>query len=184
MAPRLMTASLDEATLRQTLTAYNTLLTTIYLESETRVVLSPLGDFLGPKITLPPVRWLIGRAFGPALEIRWHVEGDQFEATALTESGAGPDDWQPSQWNTLLDPTTHPRDVLLVGVNTLALPPDHIHHNAQPDGGLWIDTRIPRPLYYPAPDPKAQRVVLRCLDYLSHGLVVITRLCGLASYNP
>ncbi len=183
MPPRLLTTTLDEATLRRTLTTFNVLLTTIYLESETRVALSPLGDFLGPKITLPPVRWLVGRAFGPALEIRWRLEGDQFEATALTESGAGPEDWQPSPWNTQLDPTTHPRDVLLVGVNTIALPPDHIHYNAQPQGGLWIDTRIPRPLYYPAPDPKARRVVLHCLDYLSRGLVVITRLCGLASYD-
>ncbi len=57
MPPRLLTTTLDEATLRRTLTTFNVLLTTIYLESETRVALSPLGDFLGPKITLPPVRW-------------------------------------------------------------------------------------------------------------------------------
>jgi hypothetical protein len=67
-------------------------------------------------------------------------------------------------------------------VNSTALPPDHVLYNAQPQGGLWIDTRIPRPLTYPAPDPQAPRVVLRCIDYLSRGLVVLTRLCALATY--
>jgi hypothetical protein len=183
MTPRLVTASLDESVLRQTLAAFDANLTTIYLESETRVVLVPLADFLGPKIVLPPVRWLTGRAFGPALEIRWRLESDLFEATALAESAIGPTGWQDSPWNAWLDPVTRPRDVLLVGVNSIDLPPDHVLYNAQLQGGLWIDTRIPRPLTYPAPDPKAQRVVLHCIDYLSHGLVVLTRLCTLATYG-
>jgi hypothetical protein len=183
MPPRLLTASLDEPALRQTLSDAGPALTTIYLESETRIVLTALSNFLGPKITLPPVRWLTGRAFGPALEIRWRLDGDQFETTALTESEVGPKGWQESGWNTLLDPVPRPRDVLLVGVNSTALPPDHVLYNAQPQGGLWIDIHIPRPLYYSAPDPKARRVVLHCLDYLSRGLVVITRLCSLASYD-
>ncbi len=186
MPPHLVTASLDEPGLRQTLSTFNPHLETIYLESETRIVLAPLADFLGPRITLPPVRWLAGRAFGPALEIRWRLEGDLFEATALTESdqaGMYPATWQESQWNALLDPVTRPRDVLLVGVNSAALPPDHVLYNAQPGGGLWIDTRIPRPLSYPVPDPEAARVVLHCLDYLSRGLVVLTRLCALAAYS-
>ncbi len=183
MLPRLVTASFDETGLRQTLSTFNAHLKTIYLESETRIVLVPLADFLGPKITLPPVRWLTGRAFGPALEVRWRLEGDVFETTALTESDVGPANWQESKWNALLDPVTQPRDVLLVGINSTALPPDHALYNAQPDGGLWIDTRVPRPLYYPAPDPKAHRVVLHCLDYLSRGLVVLTRLCALSAAN-
>ncbi len=176
-----MTTTLDETGLRQTLASFNAHLKTIYLESETRIVLVPLADFLGPKIALPPVRWLTGRAFGHALEIRWRLEGDLFETAALTESDVGPANWQESQWNALLDPVTRPRDVLLVGVNSIVLPPDHILYNAQPDGGLWIDTSVPRPLAYPAPDPKARRVVLHCLDYLSRGLVVLTRLCALGS---
>ncbi len=183
MPPRLVTASLDESRLRQTLSAFSADLRFIYLESETRVVLAPLADFAGPKITLPPVRWLVGRAFGPALEIRWRLDGDQFEATALTESAAGPTGWQDSKWNAVLDPASRARDVLLAGVNSTALPPDHILYNAQPQGGLWIETRIPRPLYYPAPDSKARRLVLRCIDYLSRGLVVHTRLCDLAAYD-
>jgi hypothetical protein len=183
MPPRLLSASLDEAALRRVLSAYNNLLTLVYLESETRVVLAPLVDFLGPKITLPPVPWLVGRAFGPTLEIRWHTEGDQFEALSLTESGAGPDDWQASPWTPLLDPVTRERYVLLAGVNSTALPSDHTLYNAQPDGGLWVDTRIARPLNYPAPDPKAERVTLRCIDYCSRGIVVISRLAALASYD-
>jgi hypothetical protein len=183
MPPRLVTASLDEFRLRQTLSAWTADLRYIYLESETRIVLAPLADFIGPKITLPPVRWLAGRAFGPALEIRWRMEGDQFEATALAESSIGPTGWQDSPWNRLLDPATRPRDVLLAGVNSTALPADHILYNAQPQGGLWVETSIPRPLYYPAPDRKARRVVLRCIDYLSRGLVVLTRLSDLAAYD-
>jgi hypothetical protein len=181
--PRLLTASLDESRLRQTLIAFNAELRFIYLESETRVVLAHLSDFLGPKITLPPVRWLVGRAFGPVLEIRWSLENDQFEAVALTESEAGPTDWQASPWNPLLDPATRNRNVLLAGINSTALPTDHVLHNAQPQGGLWVDTGIPRPLYYPAPDPGARQVVLRCIDYLSRGLVVLTRLCDLGTYD-
>src|SRR4051812_43195725 len=119
MPPRLVTASLDETALRQTLTSFSASLKTIYLESETRVVLAALADFLGPKIVLPPVRWLVGRAFGPTLEIRWRLDGDQFEAVALSETDSGPKDWQDSPWNRLLDPATRPRDVVLVGVNSI-----------------------------------------------------------------
>ena len=183
MPPRLLTASLDESALRRTLSESGPALNLIYLESETRIVLEPLSNFLGPKITLPPVRWSMGRAFGPALEIRWRLDGEQFEAIALTESDEGPKGWQNSPWNALLDATSRPRDVLLVGVNSTALPPDHILYNAHPQGGLWIDSHTPKPLYYPAPDPKARRVVLHCIDYLSRGLVVLTRMCGLASYD-
>ena len=181
--PHVVMSTLDESTLRRTLGEFSAALTTIYLESETRVVLAPLTDFLGPRILLPPVRWLTGRAFGPTLEIRWHLDGDQFAAVALTENGPLPENWQDSPWNKLLDPDTRPRDVLLVGVNSIALPRDHALYNAQPQGGLWIDTRIARPLNYPVSDPKARRVVLRCVDYLSHGLVVLTRLCALAAYK-
>src|SRR5579871_5960331 len=123
--PRLVTSTIDESALRQTLAEFNAALTTIYLESETRVVLTPLSDFLGPRITLPPVRWLTGRAFGPTLEIRWNADGvqrEQFGAVALTENGSLPANWQDSPWNALLDPDTRPRDVLLVGVNSIALP--------------------------------------------------------------
>ena len=183
MPPRLLNATLDEPALRWTLSDSGPALTTIYLESETRIVLTALSNFLGPKITLPPVRWLTGRAFGPALEIRWRSEGDQFEVTALTESDAGPKGWTDSQWNALLDPAARPRDVLLVGVNSTALALEHVLYNSQPQGGLWVDTRIPRPLYYPAPDPRVRRVVLHCMDYLSRDLVVLTRLCSLASYD-
>jgi hypothetical protein len=185
MPPQLTTATLDESALRQALSSHATQLTTIYLESETRVVLAPLADYLGPKITLPPVRWLTGRAFGPALEIRWRLDGaaDLFNATALTETPIGPEGWQASPWNAVLDATTRHREVLLVGINSIALPPDHPLFNVQPQGGLWIDTRTPRPLNYLAPNPKAQRLVLKCVDYLSRGLVVITRLCALAAYD-
>src|SRR5690242_15859377 len=110
-APRISHATLDEAALRKALNQFKADLKLIYLESETRIVLTGLEDFVGPKITLPPVRWLSGRAFGPDLEIRWHLEGDQFEASALTESSKGPTDWQSSNWNSLLDPQTRPRDV-------------------------------------------------------------------------
>jgi hypothetical protein len=185
MPPQLTTATLDESALRQALNTHVTQLTTIYLESETRVVLAPLVDYLGPKITLPPVRWLTGRAFGPALEIRWRLDraADLFNATALTETPIGPEGWQASPWNAVLDATTRPRDVLLFGVNSTSLSTDHTLFNVQPQGGLWIDTRIPRPLNYPAPNPKAQRLALKCIDYLSRGLVVITRLCALAAYD-
>jgi hypothetical protein len=185
MPPQLTTTTLDESALRQALSTHAAQLTTIYLESETRVVLAPLVDYLGPKITLPPVRWLTGRAFGPTLEIRWRHDGaaDLFSATGLTETATGPEGWQNSPWNAVLDGTTRPRDVLLAGINTTALPGDHVLFNVQPQGGVWIDSRIPRPLYYPASSLNAQRLVLRCVDYLSRGLVVITRLCALAAYD-
>ena len=189
MPPHLTNALLDEAALRKALNDHSTALTTIYLESETRVVLTALADFLGPKITLPPLHWLTGRAFGPTLEIRWHLsgergnQGDQFEATALTESNAGPTDWRPSAWNPLLDAETRERDVLLRGVNSLTLPKDHRLHNVQPQGGLWIDLHIPRPLRYPTTDLAASRLMLHCIDYCSQGLVVITRLCTLKEFQ-
>src|SRR5260221_6218919 len=176
--PRIVTAMLDEADLRRTLNESRGELTTIYLESETRIVLAPLGDFLGPKISLPPVPWLTGRAFGPKLEIRWNMDENRFEAAALSESGNLPNGWQDSPWNSLLDQETRQRDVLLVGVNSIELPQDHTLYRAKPEGGLWIETRIPKPLYYPVDDAKAKRVMLRCVDYLSRGLVVLSRLTG------
>jgi hypothetical protein len=186
MPPRLLNATLDESALRACLSRFSADLTTIYLESETRVVLAPLPDFLGPRVTLPPVRWYVGRAFGPSLEIRWNLQGDQgdhFEAIALTESASGPSDWQPSAWNPLLDAETRSRTVLLRGVNTGALPPDHVLFDRQSQGGLWIESSIPHPLTYPAPEPKAERVALRCVDYLSRGYVVITRMAALDTYQ-
>src|SRR5947209_556057 len=111
--PRIVTATVDESDLRRVLNESRSELTTIYLESETRIVLVPLADFLGPKISLPPVRWLVGRAFGPKLEIRWHMDENRFEAAALCESGNLPSGWQDSPWNSLLDKETKTRDVLL-----------------------------------------------------------------------
>src|SRR5258708_31059489 len=107
--PRLSNATLDESGLRKALNTYSAELTTIYLESETRVVLTPLADYLGPKITLPPVHWLAGRAFGPALEIRWNLSGDQrdqFEAVALTETNVRPTDLQPRPLQAMLPSAT------------------------------------------------------------------------------
>src|SRR5579859_5722528 len=127
-APRLSNATLDEAGLRACLSRFSADLTTIYLESETRFVLTPLADFLGPRGTWPPVRWYVGRAFGPNLEIRWNQQGvqnAQFETIALTENAAGPSDWQANAWNPLLDAETRTRTILLRGVNTTALPPNH-----------------------------------------------------------
>ena len=184
-SPRLSNALLDETGLRKALNDHAASLTTIYLESETRVVFTALADYLGPKITLPPVRWRMGRAFGPTIEIRWHLgnepgsQGDQFQATCMTETNVGPSNWQPSAWNALLDAETHSRDVLLRGVNSIALPKDHLSFNVQPQGGLWIDIRVPRPLRYPTTSLTAPRLVLKCIDYYSQGLVVLTRLCEL-----
>lgn len=192
-APRIVTAALDEAALRQTLADYRAYLIAVYLESETRVVLAPLADFLGPRITLPPVRWLAGRAFGPALEIRWTLDGTLFEAVALSESDTGPAASQPdtsspprwleSAWAARLDPQTRTRTVLLAGLNAASLPADHVLYNAQPQGGLWVETRIPRPLRYPLVDPLARRVALRCVDYLWRGLVVLTRLADFVPFS-
>ena len=181
MPPSLVNTVHDEAALRRTLTEFSSQLTTIYLESETRIVLAPLSDFIGPKIMLPPVRWLTGRAFGPTLEIRWHMDSDNFATTALSETGIGPQGWQLSTWNTILDAEPHSRTVLLRGINVSALPPDHVLHNTQ--GGHWVDGRIPRLLNYPGVPVGAARVVLNCVDYLSQGLVVITRLCSLGVYE-
>jgi hypothetical protein len=186
--PRIVIATLNEGELRKTLTTFRADLTTIYLESETRVVLTPIQDFIGPRITLPPVHWLCGRAFGPNLEIRWHTDrqgaqNNQFEVMALTESNAGPQNWQASGWTLLLDSVVKPRNVLLAGINNLNLPTNHMLYRAQPEGGLWIEESIPRPLHYPHVDPKADRVILRCVDYLSRGLVVLTRLREFAPYN-
>src|SRR5260221_261791 len=136
--PQLSNATLNESGLRKALNAYSADLTTIYLESETRVVLTALADYLGPKIRLPPVHWLAGHAFGPALEIRWHLSGDQrdqFEAVALTETNVGPTEWQANAWNPMLDAETRTRDVLVPGGNSMSLPKDHLHYNAQQPGG-------------------------------------------------
>jgi hypothetical protein len=182
MSPRITTAVLDEGTLRKTLAEYKNDLVTIYLESETRVVLAPLADFLGPRITLPPVRWTIGRAFGTKLEIRWQSDGIQFETAALTESSLGPSDWQPGILK--LDAETRSRDVLMAGVNNINLPPHHPLYNVQSDGKLWIAEHLPYPLRYPVSDPKAERVVLCCVDYLYRGLVVLTRMREFVPYKP
>src|SRR5579859_598376 len=185
-APRLSNTTLDESGLRACLGRFNADLTTIYLESETRVVLAPLADFLGPRVTLPPVRWYVGRAFGPALEIRWNLQrdqGDQFEAIALTESATGPSDWQANAWNPLLDTDSRQRTVLLRGLNTDSLPPEHVLFDKQPQGGMWIDPAIPHPLTYPTMQLRARRVALHCVDYLWRGYVVITRMAALEPYG-
>ena len=132
-APRISTSTLDETGLRKALSQFKADLKLIYLESETRIILVPLEDFLGPKITLPPVRWLASRAFGPNLEIRWQLENELYEAKALTESDKGPSDWQAGKWT--LDPAARSRDVLLRGQNITSLPPEHFLYNAQPQGG-------------------------------------------------
>ena len=181
MPPRIVSSVLDERGLRDALTEFRTSMTTVYLESETRVVLAPLSNFLGPRITLPPVRWLVGRAFGPTLELRWYLDGSQFNVSALSEAGIGPQHWLESGWNSLLDPEALPRNVLLAGLNANALPVDHALYRFQ--NGLWVDPDLPRPLSYPGVDPQAERVMLRCLDYTVRGLVVITRLCELALYQ-
>jgi hypothetical protein len=182
MPPRVLTATLDEGALRQTLAAHRNDLVSIYLESETRVVLAPLADFLGPRITLPPVRWLVGRAFGSTLEIRWQSDGSQFVAAALSETTIEFPDWKPSPIK--FDSDTKSRDVLLAGINNIALPIEHPLYNAQPNGDLWIADRLPYPLRYPVSDPKVERVVLRCVDYFSRGLVVLTRLREFVTYKP
>src|SRR5258708_36318540 len=104
--PRIVKATLEEAELRRILNESRSELTTIYLESETRIVLAPLGDFLGPKISLPPVRWLVGRAFGPKLEIRWSMDENRFEVAALSESVNLPGGWEDSPWHSLLEQET------------------------------------------------------------------------------
>ena len=178
MAPRLTTASLDEAELRAVLSDQAANLPLIYLESQTRVVLAPLTDFLGPKITLPPVRWLVGRAFGPNLEIRWQMGADRFAATALTENIAGPTGWAESDWNKHLESVTKTRNMLLFGVNLDTLPPDHPLCKL-PRTTAWYDIHVPHLLNYPGVDSHARRVILRGIDYSSRGLVVLTRFCAL-----
>ncbi|HVO42542.1 MAG TPA: hypothetical protein VMT34_07960 [Aggregatilineales bacterium] len=179
-APRIARATLDETELRRILMDHAAALPLIYLESSTRIVLRPTADFLGPKITLPPIRWLVGRAFGPTLEIRWALREGQFAATALTESVETPPTWTPSPWMGRLDPTTRPRDILLYGTNVSVLPPGSVQLPGGVRDGVWVDERIPRFLDYPLVDPKAQHVVLRGVDYTSRGIVVITRFCELA----
>lgn len=175
-----MLAAPEMFDLRRVLERHAERLPYLYLESETRVLLVRLTDYLAGK--LPDVRWQVGRAFGPDLEMRWRRDDLSLEAQWLCEDESAPPGWTPSDWNVRLDATAQARNVLLAGVNTLTLPPDHALANAAPNGGLWLSDSIGAPLRYPVSDPRAERVVLRCLDYTVGGIVVLTRLCDVATY--
>ncbi len=184
MPPRVMLAAPTSDELRRVLGDNAGRLPFIYLESDTRVILARLADYL--KGALPASRWSVGRAFGAALEIRWRRDDLSLDAQALCEDESAPPGWTPSPWNTQLDAVVHPRNVLLAGVNALNLPPDHVLAQSAREadtGGLWVSESIVRPLYYPVSDPRAERVMLRCVDYLSGGMVVLSRLCDVVPYK-
>lgn len=178
-----MLATLDSSRLSGVLSAHAASLRYVYLESETRVVLVPFTDYLHRPSSLPNARWAVGRAFGIDLEIRWRQEDLIVEAQSLSENGSAPLGWMPSDWNSQFDPNPQPRRVLLTGINSTRLPPDHVLYNARPEGGLWVSPSVARPLVYPVSDPRAVRVALRCLDYSVNSIVVMTRLVDLVPYD-
>ncbi len=182
MPPCVLLATLDEAGLERALTSVAGDLRFVYLESETETLIAPFSDYGAGR--LPALRWTVGRAFGPTLEVRWRRDDLNYDAQALSEGDIAPLAWTTSAWDAQLDPLTRARDVLLAGVNTLTLPVDHVLAKAAPDGGMWFSESIARPLRYPVSDPRADRVTLRCVDYLAGRLVVLTRLVDLVPYAP
>lgn len=152
MTPGMWLTTLPATALPDVLKAYDNRLRHVYLESPTRVVMLPYAE--------SSAQWqqaYHGRAFGPALEVRWRrleiwTAGMPFilDVRILWEEGAAPADllehgikWSASEWNTLFEPTPRPRILLL------------------------------------ADRPNS---VLRCSDYLCDGIVVLTRLCDIVPH--
>lgn len=135
----------------------------------------PLGapqDGSRPGVEL--ARWEHGRAFGPRLEIDWWREGETFRLRALSEVALPQGiDWREPDDGPALVAVGAPRAMMLYGT---------LDEKSPPDRPTWSEARVPRYLAYPVPfdDSPPERVALLGQDYARRGVVVLTRLVGVA----
>jgi hypothetical protein len=130
----------------------------------------------------PEPGWTHGRAFGPALEVRWSRRRDgQVDLLLLTESEPCPQGWIPISLDEDGRPVEMRADeespVMLVGRHRSQLA--STHRKAGEDvPHEWIETRIPRPLKYPVPEMPKPRpwAQLQVVVYRVAGQPVLARL--------
>jgi hypothetical protein len=88
-----------------------------------------------------PSRWQEGHIFGPDAELRWRRRGEQYRVTLRTESPGATLAWP------------HPPTSLLVSAEwteqQLRLWGEHRPENVQDGAPFWLETQVPRLLYYP-----------------------------------
>ncbi len=136
-----------------------------YLEREDAVKLArlPLEEQLGD--------YSVGRVFNAEAELRWQeVEAGAFAVQMLQEGGETPVEFDLSAEFE----TSEVYPVRLWGTLVRYLDDAHILHAGGGDTQqVWIETRIPRPLRYPAED--AAWVQVHARDYAAGGVVVATR---------
>jgi len=129
-----------------------------------------------PCATDLPELWPCGRAFGPKQEVRWQQTGEHYHVDVLTETPNGfsaDDGWMRAA--NMIDGINE-REILLWG--------ELGEHSDSPE--VWIEMRIPRPLYYPVDDLQRAllRVVVQGYDYTAAHIPVATRWAVLKQDRP
>lgn len=174
--PFLYACHLDAAALAAALARFEAHFRYLYLESETTVELLDYDP-----AHLDGATWSVGRAFGPALEVRWQPAGGGLDLLLLTEA----DIHVPESWHALTEETAgvpvpdawdRPSQIMLWGTHIDHL--QHPHRLAGEEGQAWIETRIPRPLAYPVPG-RPRNVRARVIVYRCRGRPLLTRLADL-----
>lgn len=135
----------------------------VYAERLEDLTLCRAGALL-PQLSL----WPCGRAFNAALELRWQETPGGYRLTLLAEAKILSLLVDPAWQTELVCDQVTPRFILLWG-----------EYDRQGESQTWSTTQIPRPLAYPV-DGQQERVRLAGVDYRRQGVVVATRLCGLA----
>lgn len=115
---------------------------------------------------LPVGLWPQGRVFGPQAEVRWRMADESnYEVLILTETKINlcPEDWREDK----------------VEVN--AKHPLYLWGKRGSEDSYWVETRIPRPLYYPVLEDETKKesrpyVVIQAQDYSVNCIVRATRL--------
>ena len=133
----------------------------------------------------PESSWGHGRAFGPALEVRWTRRYDgQVDLLLLSEREPCPEGWEPvsvagGEEPLEVDRAKGSKQVMLVGTHRRHLASTH-RRAGQDVPHEWIETRIPRPLVYPMPEtPNPEHWVrLNVLVYRAAERPVLTRMVG------
>jgi hypothetical protein len=114
--------------------------------------------------------WPTGRAFGPAIELRWERSETGYRLVILSEDTPPPEVKGLAWQKAAVCQKAVERKALLWG-----------EHNAETE--TWLATQIPRPFAYPVDEVK-KRVRLVGLDYCQGEITLITRLKEVESYEP
>jgi hypothetical protein len=138
-----------------------------YVERETDVKLIWRSELLNTSV------YSYGRIFNPEYELRWQeIAANRFIVQYLSETELDIADCAPRHFE-VVEGEQH-----LFGTHISALSNTHYLHQQDSHAKIWIETRIPRPLYYPI-SSTGRKVLLIVRYYLEGGLIKLTRWCAL-----